>query len=375
MASKLASSVFTRTPDETTVVADVYKELAPGVVTSFQDSESSSFDLASQFGFLSKASSAAGMLASSAGNALKDATGKIGDALGDSMGKAKSLLGDLASGKASVVATIQGTTNGVTGLLRQASSVQYQINGITRAIQNGNLSDIRSITNTLNAVVGTSSMLLQPNGAVAGIYSSLVGEAGKAGISDAFGMIAGSIQASTSFVNKGQMIYQIASGSLPGAVQRGDLRSVASMVDYIGNGTVGMMNPAAVRQLSRNNQDAYTQQQIGGSQGQFIQYQGAYQKIDPAWNQSSWRPQGTSTPIRDLSTLMDASRQTKQVFSTGAKLSANPADKYFAILDKFGGSKSVNQEITSRYPMAVTPSSGNMCVRDTSPRVEYATVR
>ncbi len=375
MASKLASSVFTRTPDEATVVADVYKELAPGIVTSFQDSESSGFDLSKQFGFLSKASSLAALGGNAISDGLKGATDKIGDALGDQFGKAKTLLSDMASGKVSVAATIKSTTNSVTGLLRQAADVNYSINGITSAIKNGNLSDIRSLSNTLNAVVGRSSILLQPNGAIAGIYSSLIGEASAAGISDAFSMVAGSIRDATNFANKGQMLYQIASGSLPGAIQRGDLRSVASMVDYIGNGTVGMMNPASVKQISRNNQTYYPPSQIGGNQGQFYQYQGAYQKIDPAWNQSSWRPTGTSTPYKDLSTLMDASRATKQVFSTGSKLSSNSADKYFSILDMFSGSKSVNKEITSRYPMVVTPSSGNMCVRDSSPRVEYVTIR
>lgn len=376
--ANLASSIFNRTPDESTVVEDVYKKNNDTTVNSFQDQLLSGFDLSNQLGFLSKFTS---------GNVLKTAidgslsldkdslTDKISAAFSDDYSKAKSLISDFATGAKSIVSSVKATTNEVTGLLKQAQSVYYTVNGIVNTVKTGNLSDLRGICNTLNAVAGRTSIALSANGALGGIMSGLVGEAGAQGIQGAFGIVADTIQQADYIQNKGQMIYQVATGSLPGAIARGDLGSVASMVDYMGSGAVSMMNPSAVSSLARNDKTSYTPAQIGGSAGQFVQYQGAYQKIDPNWNTSSWTPVSSSQPVRDLSSLLDASSQVKNIFTTGGKLSTNTADKLYSALSVFGSKKSVDDEIRKQYPTSAVADTSNICSRDVDPILYFTEIK
>jgi hypothetical protein len=251
--------------------------------------------------------------------------------------------------------------------MKTAASAYTQVNGIISAVKHGNLKDIRNITNTLNSITGKTSVLLSPIGAIGTIYGSLVDRAGAAGFVDSFGIVAGAVRDSTTLVNKSNVLYQMATTSMPGALSRGDYQSVASMVDHLGNGAVGMINPSAVNQLSRNNKTRYTPAQISGANGQFVQYQGAYEKIDPNWNKSSWQPMGSSTTIKDLTCLMDASPETKSVFSIGAKTSPDPGMKWYSALDAFGEKKSVDGELKKRYPF--TPMPTNVFNKDSDPRV------
>lgn len=368
----LAKSIFSRTPDESTVVEDVYKKTTSEVVNSFQDISKTGLELGKQFGFLSNVSS--GNLLKLASDGMlslntESLTDKIAGAFSDEYSKAKSLVGDVLSGKTSVIDTIKGTTNSVTGLLRKASDVYYTVNGVVSTVKNGNVSDLRGIVNTINQVTNRTSIALSANGALGGIMTSLIGEAGALGIKDAFGIVAAGVKDSTDITNKGQLIYQMATGSLPGAIARGDLRSVASIVDHLGNGAASMLNPSAVKQLARTDKTQYTSSEIRGSNGQFYEYQGAYQRIDPNWNKSSWTPAGSSTQIRDLSNLMGASSQVKDIFTTGSLMSTNVSDKLYAALKVFNKPKSVDEEILRRYPLSTAATSSGMEVRDTDPRL------
>lgn len=371
----LASSILSRTPDEKTVVEDVYKKTDASVVNSFQDLNLTGFDLSDKFGFLSKFTS---------GNLLKTATdgvlglnpesltSKISAAFSDEFSKAKTLVNDVVSGSQAAIAAVKSDVNTVTGLIKEASRVYTTVNGIVRAVQTGNLSDLRGIANTINAVAGKVGIALSANGALGGVFTSLVGEAGAAGIQGAFSVVADTIQSSTTLVNKSSILYTVATGSLPGALARGDLASVAAMTEYIGNGAIGMIQPSAVSQLARNDKTAYTPSDISGSNGQFVQYQGAYQKVDPNWNTSSFQPQGSSSTFRDLTSLLGASVQVKNIFTTGALTASNSVDKTYAALQVFNKPLTVDEEITKRMPMTVSTGS-NQVVRDADPRVEEPT--
>lgn len=373
----LAKSIFSRTPDEKTVVADVYSKETSDVVNSFQDLNLTGFDLSDKFGFLSKFTS---------GNVLKTAsdgalgldteslTDKISAAFSDDYSKAKSLVTDVVNGSQSAISTIKSDVNSVTGLLRKASQVYTTVNGIVRTIQTGNLSDLRSIANTLNAVAGRTSVALSANGALGGIFTSLVGEAGAQGIQGSFSVIADTIKNSSNIANQSSMIYTVATGSLPGAIKRGDLSSVASMVDYMGSGAVGMLKPDAVKQLARNDKTSYTPADISGANGQFVQYQGAYQKIDPNWNKSSWTPISSNSTFKDLTSLLNASTQVKNIFTTGAVTSENATDKAYAALSVLNGPFSVDDEIKRRYPQS-TATSSNILNRDVDPRLYATTIQ
>lgn len=376
----LAKSIFSRTPDEKTVVADVYTKETSDVVNSFQDLNLTGFDLSDKFGFLSKFTS---------GNVLKTAsdgalgldteslTDKISAAFSDDYSKAKSLVNDVVSGSQSAISTIKSDVNSVTGLLRKASQVYTTVNGIVRTVQTGNLSDLRSITNTLNAIAGRTSVALSANGALGGIFTSLVGEAGSQGIQGSFSVIADAIKSSSNIANQSSMIYTVATGSLPGAIKRGDLSSVASMVDYMGSGAVGMLKPDAVKQLARNDKTSYTPADITGANGQFVQYQGAYQKIDPNWNKSSWSPISSNSTFKDLTSLLNASTQVKNIFTTGAVTSGNATEqayKAYAALSVLNGPFSVDNEIKRRYPQS-TATSSNILNRDVDPRLYATTIQ
>lgn len=371
----LATSILSRTPDEKTVVADVYTKTDTTVVNSFQDLNLTGFDLSDQFGFLSKFTS--GNLLKSATDGLaglnpESLTDKISAAFSDEYSKAKSLVNDVVSGSQAAISAIKSDVNTVTGLLKEANRVYTTVNGIVRAVQTGNLSDLRGIANTINAVAGKTAIALSANGALGGVFSSLLGEAGAQGIQGAFGTIADAVNSSTQLVNKSSILYTVATNSLPAAVARGDLASVASMADYIGNGAVGMIQPNSVSQLAKNDKTSYTTTDIRGTTaapGQFVQYQQAYAKIDPTWNQSTFTVEGSNTTFLDLSPLTAASDQVKNTFTQGAITSTADADKPYAALAALNSSYSVNDEITRQFPMSVSTGT-NMVQKDTDPRVQ-----
>ena len=369
----LAKSIFSRTPDEKTVVEDVYQKTDSSVVNSFQDLNLTGFDLSDKFGFLSKFTSG-NVLKSATDGALsldtESLTDKISSAFSDEYAKAKSLVNGIVSGSQSAIAAVKSDVNAVTGLIRKASQVYTTVNGIVRTVQTGNLSDLRGIANTLNAVAGRTSVALSANGALGGVFTSLVGEAGAQGIQGAFSVVADTIKSSSNIANQSSLIYTVATGSLPGAIKRGDLSSVASMVDYMGSGAVGMLKPDAVKQLARNDKTSYTPADISGSNGQFVQYQGAYQKIDPNWNTSSWTPISSNSTFRDLSSLLNASTQVKNIFTTGSLTSTSAVDKTYAALSVLKGPFTVDDEIKRRYPQAVAVGS-NVQMRDSDPRVQF----
>lgn len=373
--AELAKSIFTRTADEETVVEDVYKKLQDGVVNSYQDLQGFASDLTEKFSFLS--SSASGQLLKDTLDGgveldLKSVTERVTGAFSEDFTKAKTLVSDLASKANSVATTIKGTVNTVTGIVRKAQHAYQTVNGIVSTIKNADLTDLRSITNTLNAVAGQTSVALSANGALGSIYGSLVSEASAKGIQDAFGIVADSIKASTQLVNKGQILYETATTALPGAIARGDIKSVASIVDHLGSGAVSMMNPNAVQQIARTDKVAYTPNEITGTSsnpGQFYEYQGAYQKIDPNWNTTSWRPISTNETFQDLTSLLDASKQVRDVFRIGGVTSDNLKDRIFGTIDAFNGLKSVDSAIKERYPMRVINNDNAVTERDVNPRL------
>jgi hypothetical protein len=60
------------------------------------------------------------------------------------------------------------------------------------------------------------------------------------------------------------------------------------------------------------------------------------------------------------------------VFITGAKLSANPDDKYYSALSAFGAPKTVDSELAARYPANPGITVTNIYNPDVDPRL-YAT--
>lgn len=373
----LAKSIFVRTPDETTLVADVYKQTTTTPVNSFQDITNTGFELDEKYSFLSKVTSEK-ILHDAAGDVSVDKeslTDKISAAFSGDYSKAKSLISSALSGSKAAIAEVKSKTNSVTGMLKQAQSVYATVNGVVTTIKSGNLKSLKGVSDAINAVSGKVGVSLSANGALSGIFTSLVGEAGTAGIKDSFGVVATSIKDATNITDKGKLLYQVATGSLPAAIKRGDLKSITSMVDTIGKGSVAMMQPDILKVLSKTNTDKFTPTEIGGVNGQFVAYQGAYQKIDPNWNKSSWNPIGGTTIMKDLSTLMDASKETREIFTTGAKMASDSSTNYLAMLEKFPGSISVDSEIAKRYPMSPSATVMNIYSKDVDPLLYGTTIQ
>jgi hypothetical protein len=363
--AQLAKSIFSRTPDQETIVADVYQTTTPEAINSYQDITGTSTDLYDQFSFLSKFNSSQKLVGPTIENAasLKD---QVGSAFSDSASKAKSLISDTLGGIKSTVKSATGIVKTAGNALKTATQAYSQVNGLVTAVKSGNLKDLRGITNTLNAITGKTSVLLSPNGPVGKIYGQVVDQASMAGISDAFGVVAGAVKESTTLVNKGAVLHQMASVSLPGALKRGDYLSVSSMASNLGDGVVGMLDSSAVQKLAANTKAIVPANQV---KGQFYEFQGAYTKIDPNWNKSTFTPAG-GTPMKSLSCLMGASPETKSLFSMGSKMTNDPATRWYSALDAFPEPKSVSESIKSRYPMAPAANANNMTSRDTDPRVE-----
>lgn len=373
--TSLAKSIFSRTPDETTLVEDVYKKTSITPVNSFQDITKTGFELSEEFSFLSTVTSEK-ILQDAAGDMSIDKesiTDKISSAFSGEYGKAKSLVSGLVAGSKAAIAEVKSKTNTVTGLLKQAQSVKATVNGIVSTVKTGNLKNLRNVADTINAISGKVSVSLSANGALSGIFTSLVGEAGTAGIKDSFGVVAASIKDASNITDTSKLLYQVASGSLPAAIKRGDLKSITSMADTLGKGAVSMMQPDVLKVLSKTNKDSFTPSQIGGANGQFVEYQGAYQKINPTWTQSVWKPLGTTAPVKDLTTLLGAAKETKDIFSLGSKMSSDPATKYLTVIDKFTKAPTVSELFKKNFPAAPV-STTNIYSKDVDPRLFETTI-
>lgn len=367
---QLAKSMFTRTPSEETAVADVYKENGDSTVNSFQDITGTSTELVDSISFLSKSNSSKLLI----GPTLEKAASlqeTVESTLGNATSKVKSEVSSMLGSAKGGLAIVADATKTIGGVIKQGLDAYSQVNGVVTALKSGNLKDIRNITNTLNTVVGKTSVLLSPNGATGKLYGILVDQASAAGISDSFKLVADSVKASTEMVNKGTVLYGMAKTSLPGALSRGDYKNVASMVESLGSGAINMLNPNAVSQLSKNNTTKVKPSDIGGSDGQFVKYQDAYQKIDPGWNISKWKT-AVSGPIKDLSKLADAAKETKEVFSTGAKLANDVSTRWYSALDAIKVKPTVDSVIKKQYPLSAISNSKTMVAGDSDPRIQSA---
>lgn len=367
--SQLAKSIFSRTPDEDTIVEDVYKSTSGAVVNSFQDQTGTGGDLYDKFSFLSKFSSGQNLM--DPGRLFEEKasiTDSIKDALGEGASKAKSLIGSLTGGIKSAMAVAKT----VTGAVNEAKSAYAQVNGVVSLVKNANLKDLRSATNTLNAITGKTSVLLSPNSVVGAMYGSVVDQASAAGIRDAFGVVAGAVKESTTLINKGQILHQMATKSLPGTLSRGDYLSAASMVNSLGDGVVGMIDPTAVTKLATNIKTIPPSPNGKGPSFAFTEIKNTFSKIDINWDVSSWKPSGSTVEIKDVSKLATASPEVKKVFTEGAKdAPVSEVDKayaFYAAIRKENDAQTVDQYNLKKYPGAPTAKEA-MVSRDVDPQI------
>jgi hypothetical protein len=367
--SQLAKSIFSRKPDDDTIVEDVYKSTSGAVVNSFQDQTGTGGDLYDKFSFLSKFNSGQNLMDPGRLFEEKPSTlDSIKDALGDGASKAKSLIGSLTGGVKSAMAVAKT----VTGAVNEAKSAYAQVNGVVSLVKNANLKDLRSATNTLNAITGKTSVLLSPNSVVGAMYGSVVDQASAAGIRDAFGVVAGAVKESTTLINKGQVLHQMATKSLPGTLSRGDYMSAASMVNSLGDGVVGMIDPTAVTKLASNIKTIPPSTSGKGPSYAFMDIKNTFSKMDVNWDISSWKPtSGSTTVVKDLTPLISATPEVKKVFVAGSKESTDDIVKFYAALDTELKARSVDDYNRLKYPGAPTAQESSQ-KRDVDPRIAAA---
>lgn len=367
---QLAQSIFVRTPSEETLVEDVYKKTGDSTVNSFQDISGTSTDLVDSISFLSKANSSKILIGPTLENAASMRE-TVDSAMGSATGKAKSLVSDMLGKAKTAFGSVSSATKTITGAMRSGSDAYLQVGNLVKSVKSGNLKDLRSITDTLNSVTGKTSVLLSANGAVGKIYGTVVDQASAAGITDSFKQVADHVKSSSEFVNKGTVLYGMATTSMQGAIGRGDYRNVASMVDSMTTGVVSMFNPSAVKQLAANNTTSVKKTDIGGIAGEFAQQKNAFSKIDPNWNISTWKTKA-NTAYKDVSALLGASKETKEVFSTGAKMSADADTKWYSIMDAFKEKPTVDSVIKKNYPLSPYVGTPALLKADSDPRVRPA---
>lgn len=356
---EIASSLYSQKPEQKLAVADVYSKTGSEAINSFQNLRFSSEEIKEKFSLLSKYASAdklkllKGFDIKNGLTVDKDGViGRISSALSDSAGKAKSFLKDMAEKKDAAMAFYIENKNKVTGLINDAQSVYYKVGNVYQAVSNVNLTDLRSVTRAINSMSSaTNAIGLNTDGAIGGIYASLVDEASELGIPDAFNTVADTIYESQEIYNKGQAIYQLATDTLPNAISRGDIRMVGSIADRLGSGSVSSMRPDAVRSISANN---YGFHDTRNTKEIYDDYRGKYRSMEPNWDVSVWQPMEWSgntegTKVRDVSAVISGTDHTRDVFINGGIRSEASEDKIFAILDNVGY-RSVDNEITKRLP-------------------------
>lgn len=362
----LASSIFSRKPSEETAVEDIYKTTTDTPVNSFQDIEGTSTSLVDSIGFMSKINSANMINGPTKEKAelLKDT---LDSSLGEGKNKEKFKIGDLLKNAKSALSGIQSKTKSVTGLLRDGADAYFQVEGIKSVVKNGNLKDLRSKTEALNSITGKTSVLLSANGAIGRIYGTVVDQASEAGIGDSFKLVSTAVKEDPNIVNKNTVLYSMAKTSMPGAVNRGDHQNVAAMADELGSGSISMINPSAIRDLMKNNSAKPVLTSARDMTGEFQQLQSAYQRIDPNWNKSKYKDK-TGKTYNDITKLITASDNIKDIFTKGAKISDTVSTKWYAIADKFKEQKTVNEAIKGNFPMRIDLNNTTV-LNDSDPRV------
>lgn len=372
MAVGLAKSIFEQKPDETRVVADVYATAKNKVVNSFQALNDTMGDVQENMGFLSQLASGDKIkMLEKVGDKLslnKDGLiGKISSALSDSASRAKSLLSDLAAKKESVMAFYNDNVNKVTGVIKDAQSTYVQVQGAYQTVANADLTSLRGITSTMNALNSKLGMNIASDGPLSGIYSSLVQEASDLGIGNAFTVVADTIQQSEDIYNKGQAIYNIATDVLPNAIKSGNISLVSDIAGYLGTGSIPMMLPNTINSLAQYNEDGLQGRSYDDA---FADTKARFDAIDPNWNRSTWQLQDESgsLSVYDTSAIAGGSSQIKDIFGVGAMRSDTMADKLFLIAKEIGV-RIVDVEIGKRYPYSPAIGYGRTTSLVSDPRV------
>jgi len=368
--ANLASSVFSRKPDELALVADIYKQSNAVTVNSYQDNLFTAQDQLKNLSFASPLKSKEGLLSSlksakdsakgTIGGAVDDVKSKVSEinstingALGSSTGKIKTLINDSRG-------FIQ-EFNPVTGTNNLANNIGYTVNGIKHDIISNKIGPVRSTLDTLNALCGDVDYLMKADGVIANILSSLLNNASNLGILNAFQAAALCGLSSIGVDNKYKAINQMTLNVLPNYLNNADVQSVASISSFTNDGYANALNASSIKYLSKN--------ETKYNDYDFTWYKTQYSKIDQNWNKSYFKTIGLNLVYDDISKLTEASDLVRDKFVKGALASSDHNDKMYAVLDKIRTEVDVDDEIRKLYPFGNMGKNKNYIGRDLHPGI------
>lgn len=327
MASQLAKTVFQTGPKDILATLDIYKSAGKDIITSVQ---ALSEPVSSLMAGVGQAQSAIGDFTNMAKNFSLD----------------KNALADrLLAASSSFTSELRNLTKGakdqIESALGPAKKLMCTVNDVKSMVNNFDIKNISSVGALINKVAGSDVFKAIDRGAIVGIYSSVIDQATKLGIPNAFGAIVGAI-------GDTRTLLGVANKILPGIIEQSDLNQFTSIANSPIGKLINVVNPGFCKALT----GSYKMPSNGAtknSSSDFGKIISSLGKINPNWDKKL-RSGDTGVALRALD-ILGGSIDFKKILHAGAasNVDPQPLDKFYCLASKYKEADPI-RELSKNFP-------------------------
>jgi hypothetical protein len=366
MGTQLAIPSFVSGAKDELATADAYKQTSTSSINSIQDiTPNTTLDSAgimrggasikdSVKSVADLAKSGSGLLSNGL-SVLNTAKGLQGGNLLSKLGSVSSLLsGPLSKLNPSLLGSV---LSGV----RDSGSILSTIDGISRTIKGGNLSNINSISGALNSLGNNSGIAtITDKAANIGAMAGLIKTSCENGIYNTFGI-------ATKSLDNIDSVNAVANKCSESVAFNSDIGSFKAMGASTSPGSLIAYDPSILDKFSTN----YTSPPAGDKVKEYADINGSFGTIKPDWTKSVVMTPVGPEQITDVTVIQNGSKDMQKVIKQGAIASTNPDDKLLIIGTVFKPT-TVEAELAEQHPKTIY-STQNTIVIAKDPNIIWRT--
>jgi hypothetical protein len=350
MGTQLAVPSFVSGAKDELATADAYKQTSTSAVNSIQDvTPNTTFDKASLMrggAAIKDGVKSAADLARSGSGFLSSGLSVLNTAKGLQGGNLLSKLGSVSSLLSGPLSKLNPSLLGsVLSGVRDSGSIVSTIDGVSRTIKGGNLSNISSISGALNSLSNNSGLAtITDKVANIGAMAGLVKTSCENGIYNTFGT-------ATKALDNIDSVNAVANKCSESVAFNSDIGSFKTMGATTSPGSLIAYDPSILDKFSTN----YTSPPAGDKVKEYADINGAFGSIKPDWTKSVVMTPVGPEQVTDVTVIQNGSKDIQKVIKTGAMASTNPDDKLLIVGTVFKPT-TVEAEIAAQYPKTVFSS-------------------
>lgn len=225
---------------------------------------------------------------------------------------------------AGIRSAAKGITDGIASSFKVKGDVFAIVGDVKKRVDSTALNDINSLGTLLNTYTqGTALYKIVDKDGQVGLLSGIAKECMSKGVPGAFAAL-------TKDIKDPLVVKRIAGNILGDIVKRSDAGSLKDVGAKLGNGGAKAVNPNFVGDFSKNYQKP-PQTTMANKVGEWQTVTDAYKSADSEWHEVSRTTLNGNEKVVNLTGLMQASPDFKEVITVGAKVSTNPQDKVLGL--------------------------------------------